>query len=149
MIVGGLLVVGNVWAGALAKMDGWPLACYPLFNGIVGESYETMQINIVRTDGSERLVVAEDYRDVLGERWNHLLGRILDNPDEEGKHAQLRAVWRLIAARDPTLAEGELVRFASVQTWLEPERWHEPPGRRRVIYEFPVSAVSGGAQRLR
>jgi hypothetical protein len=149
MIVGGLLVVGNVWAGALAKMDAWPLACYPLFNGIVGESYETMQINIVRTDGSERLVVAEDYRDVLGERWNHLLGRILDNPDEEGKHAQLRAVWRLIAARDPTLAEGELVRFASVQTWLEPERWHEPPGRRRVIYEFPVSAVSGGAQRLR
>ena len=39
MVIGTMLVAGNLWAGALAKMDGWPLACYPLFNGMVGESY--------------------------------------------------------------------------------------------------------------
>lgn len=136
MVVGSLLVVGNLWTGALAKMDGWPVAGYPLFNGIVGESYETLQITLVRADGSERPVVAAD--DALGERWGNLLGRILDNPDQDQKRRQFRVLWRLIAARDPSLAAGTLVRFASVQTWLAPERWHDPPGRRRVIYEFSL-----------
>ncbi len=39
LVVGTLLVAGNIWAGALKQMDGWPLSCYPRFDGIVGESH--------------------------------------------------------------------------------------------------------------
>jgi hypothetical protein len=50
----------------------------------------------------------------------------------------MRAVWDLIAADDPSLADGTAVRFESIQTWLAPERWHDPPGRRRLLYEFAL-----------
>lgn len=64
------------------------------------------------------------------------LGKIFANPDRDRRHEQLRVLWQLIAARDPTLAGGRLVRFEGMPTWLAPERWHEPPGRRRVIGEL-------------
>ena len=85
-----------------------------------------MQIELVNADGSRRRIVADDYRASIGERWSNLMGSILANSDEHRKREQLRAVWRLIAAGDPTLAEGTLVRFESVETWFAPRALERP-----------------------
>jgi hypothetical protein len=137
-LVGGALVAANVWAGAMRMMDAWPIACYPLFDGLIGESYTTLQIKMVADDGTERMLDPYDYRDTFRDRWTHLLARILEVKDENRRRELLRLVWDVMAREDPSLASNRHVRFYTVRSWIRPDQWDRPPGDPELIYEVTL-----------
>jgi hypothetical protein len=137
-LVGGALVAANVWAGAMRMMDAWPIACYPLFDGLIGDSYTTLEIKMVADDGTERTLNPYDYRDTFRDRWTHLIGRILDVQNEDRKRALLRLVWDVMAREDPSLAQNRHIRFYEVRSWIRPDQWDRPPGEPELIYEVTL-----------
>jgi hypothetical protein len=137
-LVGGALIAANVWAGLARKMDAWPIACYPLFDGLIGESYTTLEIKMVAADGSERTLDPYDYRATFRDRWTHLLARILEIENEERRRELLRLVWDVMANEDPSLAENRHVRFYTVRSWVRPDQWDRPPGSPELIYEVTL-----------
>jgi hypothetical protein len=138
VLVGGALVLANAAAGARRSQDAWPIACYPLFDGLLPDFRTTLQIRVIREDGSERTVVPDDFRDTLGTRWNHALGRILEKGDEVRRRERLRLLWDVLERYDPSLRGSRVVRFFTVRSWNRPERWHEPPGEPELIWEVTL-----------
>jgi len=136
-LVGGALLLANASAGARRLQDGWPIACYPLFDGILPDSYTTMLIVVVRPDGTEHEVMPDDYRQVFGTRWNHVLARIVAEEGERRREL-LRLVWEVLTRADPTLPRPRAIRFYAVRTWISPERWHEPPADPELIGEVTL-----------
>ena len=125
LILGALLVTGNVSAGIFRMQEGWPVTAYPLFDGLTKPYYETLQIGVEQPDGSERMITPDDYRDVLGTHWNYELQSVLHEPSEERQSERLMAVWSYLAEQDATLAKGGTVRIYRVRTWTHPD----PEGR--------------------
>ena len=137
-LIGGALVLGNVWAGAARIHDGWPLASYPLFDGITPPSYETLRVHLLQASGEEREIDPDQYRNVLGDRWNHLIRRILRERDEETKLRRLHAAWNALLEHDPELADGQALRFYTVRIRVAPEHWNDPPEDPRLLEEVPL-----------
>jgi hypothetical protein len=136
--VGAFLVAANAWAGAMRMMDAWPIACYPLFDGLIGDSYTTLLIKVVADDGTERTLNPADYRDTFGDRWEHMLLLIIDERHEEHRRELLRLVWEVMAREDPSLAQNRHIRFFTVRSWIRPEEWGRPPGDPELIYEVTL-----------
>lgn len=137
-LVGTALVLVNASAGARRLQDGWPIACYPLFDGLLPDTHTTMQIVVVRPDGTEHTVMPDDYRHVFGTRWNHVIASIVAEDGTARRRELLRLVWDVLARADPSLPRPRAIRFYAVRTWIRPERWHEPPGDPELIGEVTL-----------
>lgn len=127
LLIGAGLFVGNAWAGLNRMQEGWPLACYPLFDGLIDDSYLALRLVAVDARGTPRVIVPDDYRDVLGRNWNELLRRILDEADESRRRELLGAAWEVLENEEPSLGQARIVRFYTVRSSIVPELWHAPP----------------------
>jgi hypothetical protein len=136
--LGGLLVAGNIWAGATRAVDGWPLACYPPFEGLAEDYLRTLHIQATMADGSERSIEADDYRDTFGNRWNNLLQRILQLRDPQQRNRQLELVWNVLAQESAWARNARRVRFVSTRTFVDPSRWGEAPDDPQVLLDIPI-----------
>ena len=136
--VGIILVAGNLWAGGMRAMDGWPLACYPPFDGLTPQYYRTLRMQLTFKDGTTKTIAPDDYRTLFRNRWSNLLQRILDTRDERDRSARLHLIWQVLATTDPLIANARHVQFSSVRTFLDPRRWSEPPDDKRLLYEADI-----------
>ena len=143
--LGGLLVAGNLWAGATRAVEAWPLACYPPFDGLSQDHLRTLRIHVTMADGSERTLAADDYRDTFGNRWNNLMQRILNNRDEAKRAKQLTLVWNVLAHNAKWVLDARQVRFVSSRVFVDPARWKAPDDI-RVLLETPVQVDRGVAR---
>ena len=139
--VGALLLAANLSMGARRIQEGWPIACYPRFDGLTPDHYETLQIHVVAVDGSERTLLPSDYRDLFGNRWSLMMRRIVNNRDTEQRRAQLRSVWRVVVERDPSLAQAAALRFSMARVWTDPDRWDEAPVSGDILDEIPLEEI--------
>lgn len=133
LLVGAGLFIGNAWAGANRMQEGWPLACYPLFDGLLDEFYTTLRIEAVDGNGAAKVLVPDDYRDVFGQNWNEVLRRLLEEPNEARRSALLRTIWDLLKGQDPTLGETRIVKFYTVRSSIRPETWKRPASPPELI----------------
>lgn len=148
-VVGLVLIVGNIWVGAIRAMDGWPLACYPPFDGLSEPSYRTIRIVVTLDDGSNRTIVADDYRTTFRNRWNNLLQQILDNPSEGTRRRQLTLVWQVLATKQDWVARAQKVRFITVRSFVDPSLWKQEPDDEQLLYEAPVERTVRTEAQLR
>ena len=135
LATGTLLIGGNLWAGATRAMDGWPLACYPPFDGLTEPHYRTVRLVVTLRDGRERVVDPDDYRTVLNTRWNTILQRILSIGTEQERARRLGVLWEVIERSEPWAAGAGRVRFYSVRRPVDPRRAGEAPDAPVLLYE--------------
>jgi hypothetical protein len=147
-LVGGLLVLGVVQAGARGDMSAWPFACYPTFQWIASDSLPTLRIEIVDTDGRTSLV-PDDWL-IAEEGVNHHWGlswSLMTGSDAQRTRQRLTDYWRTISRypRMSTFVAGaHTVRFSRAWMSLAPEKKDGPPRRLDLIAEIlaGVPAVS-------
>ena len=144
-----MLIAGNIWAGAIRAMEGWPLACYPPFDGLSEPSYRTMRIVVTLNDGSSRTIVADDYRTTFRNRWNNLLQQILNNRNETQRRRQLTLVWQVLATQQDWVARAQKVQFITVRSFVDPSLWKQEPDDEQLLYEAPVERTIGSDARAR
>ena len=140
-----ILLASNVWMGARRQMNGWPAACYPLFDGLTGDSSRTLRIVATTADGAEREIEADRYRSIYSNDWNNLLARILDGSDPREKRRRLEYVWQVILRHEPALAEAARVRFLSATTRLTSAESDLRPAEPELLFE--LERPQGGPQR--
>lgn len=133
LLVGTGLLVGNAWAGVNRMQEGWPLACYPLFDGLLDAFYTTLRIEAVDGNGAAKILVPDDYRNVFGQSWNEILRRLLEEPDSARRSALLGSVWELLKGQDPSLGATRIVKFYTVRSSIRPEMWNRPPSEPELI----------------
>lgn len=133
LLVGTFLVVGNGWTGVNRMQKGWPLACYPLFDGLIGESYISLRIVAVDSAGAEKVLVPDDYRRVYSNNWSNVLQRLLNEPDQARRSTLLRTVWEILEKQEPGLHATRIVKFYTVRSSIRPELWHRPPSDPELI----------------
>lgn len=138
LVMGCVLLAANICAGAVRAMDGWPVACYPPFDGLSAPAYRTLQIWVTLKDGQQHLIVPDDYRKTFGNRWSNLLQRILNTKDERDRSRRLKLVWQVLASQDPALGETTSVRFVSVRTFVDPARGDQASDDPEVLLETRV-----------
>jgi len=136
VVVGCLLLAGNIRMGSIREQDGWPFACFPLFDGIKGDSIQTLLVRVTTDAGVERELNPNEYRTTFGNRWIALLTKILNGRDEERKNERLALIWSVMADQDASLSEAATVSFLTVTSRLDPKYWDEPPQDARLIYEM-------------
>lgn len=141
VLAAGLLIAGNLYLGVSRNMNGWPVACYPLFDGIQSDSYRTLRL-VVRDPDGERELVPDAYRKSFGNRWNVLLRRVLATKEADKQRRQFALIWDKMTQMDPTLSQVEWVRFFSVESSLRRELWSAPPTNPKVLFEadLPLQA---------
>ena len=108
------------------------MACYPLFDGLVGESYTALRIVAEDGNGVTKVLHPDDYRTVFGYSWNQLLRRLL-NEKEVRRRVLLRTIWDILKGQDPSLSETRTVRFYTVRSSIRPELWQRPPDPPELI----------------
>ena len=137
-VIGVLLIVVNVSYGMRQKTHGWPFACYPTFSDRkVKPESESLEIVVLNPAGQPVSFNAKNVSQALGsERWRGLLGKVLLVQDQAERRQRLRALWQLWTQQDPSLPRNGAVQFYRVLLTTIPERQHQNPLRRELLWEF-------------
>ena len=145
LIVGVVLVAGNVLAGAVKLGYAWPLACYPTFDSFYGQTSARLRITVLDATGAQSPFEPADHPNHRTSRWRQLVKNILINRDE----ARLRALWSHYADRDEPLRDVAAVRFYEDVVAVDPGRWSAPPLDTRLLLEWriPTDANEPSQQR--
>ncbi len=138
-VAGTLLVVGNLWAGATRAMDGWPLACYPPFDGLSETYSRALRMEVTTSSGEHRVIVPDEYRTVFRNRWNNLLQRIISSRNQQERRDKLQLVWQVLARTDPAMADVRHVRFYTVRSFVDPSHWRDEPDDPQFLYEADIA----------
>jgi hypothetical protein len=131
--VGVFLVGGNLLYGVI-RVDGWPFACYPIFNHRPALAKTSLEYTWTDVDGKEwtfrrgERTIAMDHA-----RWDVLLLRAArPGPNRD---AEVRRLWRILV-RERSL-EGTVVEAAAwrVARLIDPDQRGAPPVRREPILD--------------
>jgi hypothetical protein len=149
VIVGTLLVAGNVAFGALQISNAWPFACYPTFRGIATPEVASIEVDVPRPGGEVPISLASLSAKLDSDVLRGLISNLLrvENPAE--RDLRLRSFWALCERLEPQLSDVERVLFYKVTLATDPDLhklnplWREPlaelqPGESRP----QVDAVS-------
>lgn len=137
IVVAAALTVGNVWLGARRDMNGWPVACYPLFDGIPTGTTQSLRL-IVQDESGEREWEPRMHREIFGNRWYRQLERTLRVDDPEEQLRRFRLIWELMTQLEPELRSATAVRFLSVESGVRPGQWELPPSSSRTLLELDL-----------
>jgi hypothetical protein len=138
VVVGSFLLAGNAIFGAAGIHQAWPLACYPTFQWMAGEHIPHLAIDAVRADGS---VTAIDSlprsQKAWGIQWS-VLGLVRGPVSQR----RLVAYWSTAGSEQIRAREAGavVVRFYRAWSSILPERYGDPPVRRELLYELPLSS---------
>ena len=142
-VVGALLSVAAIVQGARHAVDAWPFGCYPTFDRVVGEEIFDLRIEIVnRADVAEAVPDGPSTHGAprTPQDWARAwqLAGLYGQP---ASPERLRAYFQQLA-RDPMVAAqaraGRSLRFYVAAYSVVPERWGEPPLRKRLLSEMRV-----------
>lgn len=136
-MIGMVLLVTTVIAGAFQIELGWPIACYPTFAWIAGPTIEFLKLDAVRANGE---IIAFNEREPISglssERFMGLINQILHARSEADQRVRMRALWKLFLQNNPRLKQTNTVRFYQVTLLTAPESRHENPLARKLLLEW-------------
>ncbi len=139
VIVGILLLAGNVYAGGRRIMSGWPFACYPLFDFIQRDQIDSLQVEALDPTGEVIRSSAADLEGKFsGQRFRSLLELLLQirRPGESAD--RLKALWKLYVQEDPHLRKATTVRFYRVTLCTIPESQRWNPVKSELVLEMKL-----------
>jgi predicted DCC family thiol-disulfide oxidoreductase YuxK len=139
VIVGILLLAGNVYTGGRKIMSGWPFACYPLFDFIQSDEIESLQVEALDLTGE---VIRSSAADIEGkfsaQRFRSLLELLLQRRRPGESADRLEALWKLYVQEDPHLKKAAAVRFYRVTLCTIPERQRRNPVKSELVFEMKL-----------
>ncbi len=136
------LLAANIFCGFGRIELGWPFACYPTFAYGWGPEKSSLAIDTVASGGRSTPAELGGLIDKFSpERFWGLQSRILALKDENEKKERLTAFWKVCAENDPELRKFSAVRFYREALTTDPERRHENPLRRELLYEINVGEI--------
>jgi predicted DCC family thiol-disulfide oxidoreductase YuxK len=140
IVLGSLLMVANTLYGITKQGAGWPFACFPTFDALRQEPVATsLEISVQNTAGASIPLEAEELRSEFPPvRFGGLTGRILQTKDPEQLRRRLTALWQFSARHNVSLQHAATIRFYKVTLVTVPERRHENPLQRELIYELQL-----------
>jgi predicted DCC family thiol-disulfide oxidoreductase YuxK len=140
IVLGSLLMVANTLYGITKQGAGWPFACFPTFDALWQEPVATsLEISVQNTAGASIPLEAEELRSEFPPvRFGGLTGRILQTKDPEQLRRRLTALWQFSARHNVSLQHAATIRFYKVTLVTVPERRHENPLQRELIYELQL-----------
>lgn len=139
VIVGVLLLAGNLYCGLRRRQLAWPLSCYPTFSGSAPLGISTLKVATVDMAGSVRVIDGRPLaRRASPIRWQSLLRWILSTDDEELRRSRLEALWRVWVRDDPRLQRAQVVRFYQVTRSTIPEL-SMGPMREEALWELRLN----------
>jgi predicted DCC family thiol-disulfide oxidoreductase YuxK len=135
-MVGVILFVAVVLAGAWRLELGWPIACFPTFAWIAGPMVDVVEIEAVRTTGeiipfNEREPIPE----LPPERFRSLMNQVLRAGSEAQRRVRLEALWSLFLQNNLDFQQADTIRFYQVTLSTVPERQQENPIDRKLLLE--------------
>jgi hypothetical protein len=136
MVVGSVLVGGNLVEGALGRVNDWPFACYPTFDRLVGPEMPSLAAYAVRPDGTRiELPTAPVDTDQTQRLW----GMTFSLLEKGARPERFESYWRALSRRPDVrekVAGAASVRF--YRAWLSvlPEDRGKPPLREELLFEL-------------
>lgn len=143
LVMAAVLLTGAVGFGAAGESDGWPFACYPKFDRVVGDTLPALEVELVYPDHA--LVVPTRAMFPYGrtQRYWALTWSLLGaHRSERATEARFAAFWRDAEHRPGVralLPGARAVRFYRATISTIPERRHDPPTSRTLLGELALS----------
>jgi len=141
VVVGVILLSGNIFYGIRGETRSWPFACYPKFDHLKGPQKKWITIDVVSATGEIIPLETQGLSGILfSDRWRGLIRRIfmVKNPVEQ--QVRLKALWQAWARDKVMLQNVNSVRFYETTLLTIPERQRENPVRRELLFEFNPQA---------
>ena len=141
VIVGMVLLAGNIYCGARHIMNGWPFACYPTFATVMGNTMDSLEVTATTREGEILPLDTSDLKqEFTGQRLRGLFESLLvmrdSNPNDFKNHVE--AFWQLYVREDPRLETASTLRIYRVSLLLVPEQRYLNPVRRELILEMQL-----------
>ncbi|MGH9179628.1 MAG: HTTM domain-containing protein [Acidimicrobiales bacterium] len=136
-----LVAVAVFLAGALGLERGWPVARYPTFGYLPGDTTSELVFDVAYGDGrTEELRAARLVRAIGAARYQLLTLRAMAQSEEAERTRRLRAIWAVAA---PAEGFGEIreVDVYQVRRWSDPDRRAGPPRRVRIAVFRPGAGL--------
>lgn len=142
VVVGAVLVAGNLVQGFRGATQAWPFACYPTFQYAAGTEMADLVVTAVRPDASETELFSGTRGEVFRDqrRWGvvwKLMGVYGDAPRAEGMAAFYEREVGAGAALPPPRGSRSL-RFYRAWFSIFPADRGRPPVTRDLVAEIPV-----------
>jgi hypothetical protein len=139
LIVGGGLIVGNIYDGVKVR-DDWPLGAYPTFAWRSAGKQPTLRMHATMSDGGER-VVTEAFLAKFSTPERARALAIVVRANDPKREARLLAYWNVLTKLDPTLASARSVAFNTAIVSTDPEE-HGRVLEERTILRHEFANVS-------
>ena len=138
-MVGVLLLVLNIYAGGHRIANGWPFACYPLFDFTQGDEIESLEVEAIDQSGEVIRSGESDLADKFTpQRFRGLLAHLLGKQNHQGSTDRFKTIWKVCVQEDPRLEKASAVRFYRVTLCTIPERRRLNPVRRELVFEITL-----------
>jgi predicted DCC family thiol-disulfide oxidoreductase YuxK len=147
LLVGTILVVGNIIFGTQKIMNGWPFACYPTFSSIAKDRFMTIDCQVIDSGGSERPFTIYALGNTTKERISGLSTAIINLEDPNQRKEKFLALWRVISANDSNLGLVKKVKFYFIEKYTDPAKKFLNPIQRKVAFEFNPEAAALSSKR--
>jgi predicted DCC family thiol-disulfide oxidoreductase YuxK len=142
VVVGTLLVVGNLVFGALKIGNAWPVACYPTFHWIATPEVASIEVDVARSSGEVPISLESLGAKLDSDVLRGLIGNLLHVEDPTERDLRLRSFWALCKRLEPALADVDRVLFYRVTLATDPELHRRNPLRRELLAELKVDGMA-------
>jgi predicted DCC family thiol-disulfide oxidoreductase YuxK len=139
VVVGTLLVAGNVAFGALQISNAWPFACYPTFRGIAPSEVASIEVDVPRPGGEAPVSLGSLSEKLDSDVLRGMISNLLRVEDPTERDLRLRSFWALCEGLEPHLSEVERVLFYKVTLATDPDLHTHNPLRRELLAELNAS----------
>ena len=136
VLVGGFLILGNVYAGLTDYPDSWYFSCYPTFQGVITKPVTTiMSIQIDFGDGKYKEIDADILKEIsdrFGGRFPDISNRIAKSND----HKLFVAYWNFIKKANPSLQRVTGVKMYEYKVSTVPGEKLNEPIEKKLLFEY-------------
>lgn len=145
MLVGIFLIAVNIPFGFAGIKSAWPFACYPTFEKILGSQRESIEMVALNSAGEEVSIKDILSREIPYNSYRGMVRHILESNQEDlltsssdlsQAKTRLNALWQVVARRSEEAQQVDKVQFYRVTLWSPPEKWHENPADRKLMFEL-------------
>ncbi|HEY9774902.1 MAG TPA: HTTM domain-containing protein [Planktothrix sp.] len=135
IVVGSVLIVGNIICGAGGIATGYPMSCFPRFDKIPpSERREVVFEALDKKDHEIPIRLPDDNFDFGADRWRKLCSNV--SKIKAGREVAIQHLWKFVVLRHTPAGKVHTVRFIDERFSIDPADAGENPVRSEVLYEF-------------
>ena len=137
VVVGGLLLLGNLLAGVCGQESGWPFSSYPTFRHASTPLDRSLAVKVVFDDDTSEILRDKELK-VEGQ--SSLLFRLLrhyalaENPRIE----PIRKMLSYTAAAHPNFQRARSATVMIETVYADPDKWEDAPVSQDILFEMDL-----------